>query len=70
MKEIHLPQEIADNIGIARSEARRLLATDRVKINGVVVNDLDIEGVDIYDVIVFIIVLGVVLASMLGAIFG
>ena len=70
MKEIHLPQEIADNIGIARSGARRLLATDRVKINGVVVNDLDIEGVDIYDVIVFIIVLGVVLASMLGAIFG
>jgi len=39
---IHLPAVLSGEFGIARSDARRRIALGRVKVNGVVVTDMDI----------------------------
>jgi tyrosyl-tRNA synthetase len=41
---VHLPGVIADAIGISRSEARRLIAQGGVRLDGVVIGDLDVDG--------------------------
>ncbi len=40
---IHLPAVLSGEFGISRSEARRAIAQGGVKVNGVVVTDLDLD---------------------------
>jgi tyrosyl-tRNA synthetase len=44
---VHLPAVVADEFGVSRSEARRLLSSNGVKVDGSPVSELDVDASDL-----------------------
>src|SRR4051794_32118509 len=44
---VHLPAVLADGFGVSRSEARRLLSANGVKVDGAPLSDLDVDASDL-----------------------